>query len=60
MPSYQLDDRTTPITMTLSGLTADTEYTLEIYALNPVYSNDIADKGTVCSEAISITFSTVQ
>ena len=58
VPSYQLDDRTTPITMTLSGLTADTEYTLEIYALNPVYSNDIADKGTVCSEAISCKFTT--
>ena len=60
VPAYHLDDRTTPITMTLSGLTAETEYTLEIYALNPVYSNDIADKGTVCSEAISINFTTAK
>lgn len=58
VPAYYEGDRTTPITMTLSGLTANTEYTLTVYALNPLYSNDIADKGTICSEALSTTFTT--
>lgn len=56
--AYQVGDRETPITMTLSGLKSNTEYTLNIYAMNPLYSNDIADEGTICSEPITITFST--
>lgn len=58
VPAYYVGDRTTPINATLTGLTPNTKYTLEIYALNPLYSYDIADKGTICSEAISTTFTT--
>ncbi len=58
VPAYYDGDRTAPITMTLSGLDPETTYTLAVYALNPLYSNDIADKGTICSEALTVTFTT--
>ena len=58
VPAYYDGDRTAPIAMTLSGLDPETTYTLTVYALNPLYSNDIADKGTICSEALTVTFTT--
>lgn len=47
-----------PITTTISGLKPNTDYTLEIYAINPMYSYDIMDKGAIYSEPLTATFTT--
>lgn len=58
IPEYYLDDRTSPISATISGLTPNMPYTLEIYALNPLYSLDITDTGTICSKPLTLSFTT--
>ena len=57
VPEYYAD-RTSAITTALRGLAPATEYTLEIYAINPMYSYDIMDKGAIWSEPITDSFTT--
>ena len=57
-PEYYTADRTSPLTANLTGLTANADYTLAIYAINPMYSYDIMDKGAVWSAPLTTTFST--
>ena len=47
-----------PITATMTGLKPNTEYNFEIYAINPMYSYNILDKGAIWSEPITGTFTT--
>ena len=54
---YNISDPIT-ITATLSGLESNADYTLEVYALNPLYSFDIASKDTIVSDPLSLTFKT--
>ena len=57
-PEYYTADRTSPLTANLTGLQANTDYTLAIYAINPMYSYDIMDKDAVWSAPLTTTFST--
>lgn len=55
---YFNEDFDTPIKVSVSGLESDTEYTVEVRALNSLYTAEITQKGTLYSEAISTTFTT--
>lgn len=44
---YYIDAFDTPLQVAFDGLTPETNYTLSVYGLNPLYSADIASEGTL-------------
>lgn len=55
---YFNEDFDTPIQVSVGGLAKDTEYTVEVRAVNSLYTAEITQKGTLYSDAISTTFTT--
>lgn len=57
---YYVDNFTTPLQIQFNDLQPETEYTLSVYALNSLYSVDIASEGTLRSKPLTATFTTPQ
>ena len=55
---YYTENFDTKLQLKLDGLTANTPYTVSVCAVNPLYSVDVADEGTLRSAPLTATFTT--
>lgn len=59
-PPYYTEDFTTPVEVTVDGLTPDTAYTLSVRAVNPLYNMDVTTEGTLFSAPLTLAFTTTE
>lgn len=57
-PEYYTDNFDAKLQLKLDGLTPNTQYTVSVYAVNPLYSVDVADEGTLRSVPLTASFTT--
>lgn len=57
-PEYYIEKFDTKLQLKMDGLTPNTQYTVSVYAVNPLYSVDVADEGTLRSVPLTATFTT--
>ncbi len=55
---YFIPEPNKVINVTVKGLTPDTEYTLKVYGINPLYKSTVTDENRKVSEPLVVSFTT--